>query len=370
MVLRINEKEANPNPHINFTTALQSRRNHTEARELLRSLAAQVRPMMKSEGLKVNSFEEYEFNQVFAGRNWNAGDLQGRRTRLAQTQRSILSLPFLAVRRECIEVFSAHNYASVMFSVTNLRVPQSASPMSTQPAFTQAQYNEELRAQATALRQKGYFGDGYWSSGTRLADNATVQGETALVAGDFADYICGGAQSRSKSSLWKPKKRKKPMTRKGMTLGAGNRVDGASLDLEKGQDPNSTFRKRATSKNARQMRLEATEKRLAALPKQEEEESGSTTEDEEDYVESDSDRRRLMGDIKVEETGSAWDAFLAQDIKPFDTKQSTLDDKVERKPNVKAESSSSQSRSEHTTTQRRISPAKTEKQPKEVIEID
>ena len=106
------------------------------------------------------------------------------------------------------------------------------------------------------------------------------------------------------------------MTRKGMTLGAGNRVDGASLDLEKGQDPNSTFRKRATSKNARQMRLEATEKRLAALvscfhgfvissdstktkPKQEEEESGSTTEDEEDYVESDSDRRRLMGDIKV-----------------------------------------------------------------------
>ena len=30
---------------------------------------------MKSEGLKVNSFEEYEFNQVFAGRNWNAGDV-------------------------------------------------------------------------------------------------------------------------------------------------------------------------------------------------------------------------------------------------------------------------------------------------------
>lgn len=31
---------------------------------------------MKSEGLKVNSFEEYEFNQVFAGRNWNAGDVR------------------------------------------------------------------------------------------------------------------------------------------------------------------------------------------------------------------------------------------------------------------------------------------------------
>lgn len=82
----------NPNPHINFTTALPSS-NQKEARELsivlqvkvtnemarlLRSLAAQVRPFMKSEGLKVNSFEEYQFNQVFAGRNWNAGDVGGR----------------------------------------------------------------------------------------------------------------------------------------------------------------------------------------------------------------------------------------------------------------------------------------------------
>lgn len=47
---------------------------------LLRSLAAQVRPFMKSEGLKVNSFEEYQFNQVFAGRNWNAGDVGGGKT--------------------------------------------------------------------------------------------------------------------------------------------------------------------------------------------------------------------------------------------------------------------------------------------------
>lgn len=48
-----------------------------------------------------------------------------------------------------------------------------------------------MRAQATVLRLKGYFLDGYPSSVTRLADNATVQGETALVAGDFADYVSG-----------------------------------------------------------------------------------------------------------------------------------------------------------------------------------
>lgn len=102
-----------------------------------------------------------------------------------------------------------------------------------------------------------------------------------------------------------------------MTIGAGNRVDGASFDLKTGQDPNSTYRKRATSKSARQMRLEATEKRLAAMvsdlikveivltnaqtnAKQEDDEDpGSTTEDEPDYTETDSDRRQLMGDIKM-----------------------------------------------------------------------
>lgn len=50
-----------------------------------------------------------------------------------------------------------------------------------------------------------------------------------------------------------------------MTIGAGNRVDGASLQLDKSQDLNSTYKKRASSKNARQIRLEATEMRLSAL---------------------------------------------------------------------------------------------------------
>ena len=94
---RINEKEFNPNPHINFITALltQDAAQHEEARQLLRTLAAQVRPIMKSHGFSVNSFEEvtrsmlnigknieaeqhqYEHNNVFAGRNWNAGETVG-----------------------------------------------------------------------------------------------------------------------------------------------------------------------------------------------------------------------------------------------------------------------------------------------------
>lgn len=111
--LRFNEKETNPNPYINFITALPpSGDEHERARQLLRALAAQVKPVMKAHGFTVNSFEEvrftgvqnfrippgsgralsarwnrlltlecffvqYEWNTVFAGRNWNAGETIG-----------------------------------------------------------------------------------------------------------------------------------------------------------------------------------------------------------------------------------------------------------------------------------------------------
>jgi hypothetical protein len=73
--LRLSANEANPNDAVNFITALPARTAaaETAARELLRALAAQVKPIMKAHGLVVNSFEEYEFNTVFAGRNWNNG---------------------------------------------------------------------------------------------------------------------------------------------------------------------------------------------------------------------------------------------------------------------------------------------------------
>lgn len=58
--VRLNEKEPNPNPHINFITPLKAddAAAEEEARQLLRALAAQVRPIMKAEGFVVNSFEE------------------------------------------------------------------------------------------------------------------------------------------------------------------------------------------------------------------------------------------------------------------------------------------------------------------------
>jgi hypothetical protein len=58
---RLNENEANPNPHINFINALKSDpADQEDARQLLRALAAQVRPVMKAHGFAVNSFEEVQ----------------------------------------------------------------------------------------------------------------------------------------------------------------------------------------------------------------------------------------------------------------------------------------------------------------------
>ena len=57
--LRLNEKEPNPNPYINFITAQPPSGDERErAREFLRALAAQVKPVMKDHGFTVNCFEE------------------------------------------------------------------------------------------------------------------------------------------------------------------------------------------------------------------------------------------------------------------------------------------------------------------------
>ena len=58
--LRLNEKEPNPNSFINLISALPASedRDTEGARQLLRALAAQVRPVMKAHGFTVNSFEE------------------------------------------------------------------------------------------------------------------------------------------------------------------------------------------------------------------------------------------------------------------------------------------------------------------------
>jgi len=54
--VRLNERESNPNPYINFISVLDA--EEEDARQLIRALAAQVKPVMKTHGFAVNSLEE------------------------------------------------------------------------------------------------------------------------------------------------------------------------------------------------------------------------------------------------------------------------------------------------------------------------
>ena len=69
MVHTQNSREANPNPHVKHITSLPRRDAKSpaqeDARQLLRALAAQVRPVMKEHGFSVNSLEEVGTGNIF-----------------------------------------------------------------------------------------------------------------------------------------------------------------------------------------------------------------------------------------------------------------------------------------------------------------
>ncbi|KAI0649084.1 WLM domain-containing protein [Trametes meyenii] len=298
--VRLNEKESNPNPHINFITPLPIDDPATveESKQLLRALAAQVRPVMKAEGLAVNSFEEYQHNQVFAGRNWNNGEVV--ELVLRNPGGTFLSTSWL------LNVL-CHELAHIKH-------------MNHGPAF-QAYWNK-LGSDVRRLQSQGYYGDGYWSSGTRLADSARVGGGGADAFG-LPEYMCGGAQSRARPTSLRRRrrqtaagpsnhtgaqtaKRRKAGTRvttQGTFKGSGRALDEDVSD-EGQKKAGAGFRKKAASKRAREERALAAGRRLLAL------QGKSTTagvkdesdddDDDGDYEaapETDQDRRRVMLDV-------------------------------------------------------------------------
>ncbi|KAJ3713663.1 WLM domain-containing protein [Lentinula raphanica] len=183
---RFNEKETNPNPHIHFITPLPAD-DSEDARQLLRALAAQVRPIMKTHAFTVNSLEEYEHNVVFAGRNWNNGETI--ELVLRRPGGSFLPSSWL-MSTLCHEL--AHN-----------------THMNHGPAF-QALWRT-LRNEVRQLQNRGYYGDGCWSAGTRLADSVVVPGSgMGLDTGDLPEYICGGAQSKTRPSHLRQRRGPRP----------------------------------------------------------------------------------------------------------------------------------------------------------------
>ncbi|KAI0065092.1 WLM-domain-containing protein [Artomyces pyxidatus] len=284
---RLNEQEANPNPHVNFITALPLPQQE-EARQLLRALAAQVKPVMKANGFAVNSLEEYEYNNVFAGRNWNNGEVVE-----------------LVLRRP------NGGFAPIAWLLSTLcHELAHIKHMNHGPAF-QALWTR-LRHDVKALQEKGYYGDGYWSSGTRLGDSETVGGN-GLAEGDLPEYMCGGAQTRTRpsrrrrptaGSSSRPRKRRKAgsrVTAAGAFTGAGHALN-ADISDEERKNAGAGFRKRAISKRAREERALAAEARIRALQgkasspslKEDSVDSGEESDDGEEIPETDLDRRRTM----------------------------------------------------------------------------
>ncbi|KAF7327806.1 hypothetical protein MKEN_00360400 [Mycena kentingensis (nom. inval.)] len=291
MHVRINERESNPNAFVNFITPLPGADDEEDARQYLRALAAQVRPVMQQHGFGVNSLEEYEFNKTFWGRNWNHGEtvelvLRGPSGRFLPTS-------FL------MGVF-CHELAHIKH-------------MNHGPAF-QALW-KQLRHEVRVLQDKGYYGDGFWSSGARLIDSADMSGD-GIAAEDMPEFFCGGAQSQSRPTRRKRRVRK---TKPGEPIAsnktgrqtekrrkAGGRVtakdafvgEGSTLGAAKG--PGTGFGKQAGSKRAREERAAAAEKRLKMLsgaqppPPPKEEEDASSDDEVEIVAETDADRRKLL----------------------------------------------------------------------------
>ncbi|KIJ70022.1 hypothetical protein HYDPIDRAFT_79182 [Hydnomerulius pinastri MD-312] len=297
--LRLNEHESNPNPHVNFISVLPMADAEVEdtARQLLRALAAQVKPIMKSHGFVVNSLEEYEYNRVFAGRNWNAGETVELVLRTADG--SLQPIHWL-MSTLCHEL--AH-----------------IKHMNHGPAF-QALWRQ-LRQEVRALQNRGYYGDGYWSSGTRLADSARIAGQ-GIEMGDLPEYMCGGAHTRARPTSYKRNRRRRdgagPSNHTGAQTSkkrkAGSRVTNSSAFKSTGKALNEDvdeerkglgtgFRKKAGSKRAREERALAAERRVQALQGGTSA-SGSATpsrsaensdeEDDEEDAETDTDRRRTL----------------------------------------------------------------------------
>ncbi|POW20815.1 hypothetical protein PSHT_03109 [Puccinia striiformis] len=191
---RINASQhEHPNPYINFVRVLGDQpadklcrnknfSNAESARLIMRAIAAQVVPLMKTHGMGLNSFNEYEWNSEFAGRNWNGGEII--ELVLRRKDGSFLPMGYLLT-------VMAHELAHIHH-------------MNHGPHFQKL--NLQLRKEIQQLQQKGYYGPGFWSSGQRLRDSAVLHGDAALHASDLPEYTCGGSQRQgTKRRIYRPK---------------------------------------------------------------------------------------------------------------------------------------------------------------------
>lgn len=161
---------------------------------------------------------------------------------------------------------------------------------------------------------------GYWSTGTRLADSARVSGD-GIESGDFPEYMCGGAQTRTRSTAQRRRRRALQPSDTGPSLHtgrqtakrrkAGGRVTSKFAFVGSGSsltdDAQSSKGKRARSNRAREERALAAEMRLRAFnpargtssSDQRLRDGDSESDSEIEFVqETDAERRQTLEDSK------------------------------------------------------------------------
>ncbi|KAK4057180.1 hypothetical protein OIO90_001675 [Microbotryomycetes sp. JL221] len=270
--VRINNPKPDPvkyqwstNPNITFINVIEELPNSDMvsyrsssssliAQNMLQALAAQFKPIMKEWGFAINSLREAEWNPQFAGRNWNAGEVV--EIVLRRPDGSFAPWKFLLM-------VMAHECAHI-------------KEMNHSWAFQKV--NTQLRNQVAALRARGYYGDGFWSSGHSLKYGEI---DKPFELNEAPAFICGGANQKTRKRR-RPRRTttttaprgqatklgqtgrqtsisKKPgsrVTRKGAFKGQGQSLN---------QDSNSsTFRRRANATSAIEARALAAERRLQA----------------------------------------------------------------------------------------------------------
>ncbi|GAA5950040.1 hypothetical protein JCM3765_004173 [Sporobolomyces pararoseus] len=229
---RINAREQDPNPNITFIRSLPEYPNHEQALHLLKSLAAQFKPIMKEWGFGVNSLVEYEPNDTFAGRNWNGGEV----IEIVLRRKTGEFLPWnfllyvmcheLAHIREMSKPFVFDfNFNSLPNLLVANTLLTSSSGVDHSHYFQNV--NKQIRQALSTLRQKGYTGDGFYGTGRTLIPD--YQGNDARLATDeIPTYTCGGALKkvrRRRPRVPNPDSTSKPRRARGsaVTLGTTGR---------------------------------------------------------------------------------------------------------------------------------------------------
>ncbi|KAL7424765.1 hypothetical protein Q5752_000449 [Cryptotrichosporon argae] len=163
---KINTREADPNEYITFIRALPGKRDSTDAEHILKAVAAQMKKIMEQRFMLVGTLEEAAFNRVFAGRNWNHG--QSIELVLRRPGGQFLPLDYV-ISVMCHEM--AH--------ITHMNHGAEFQKL-----------NAAIKRDVAQLQARGYYGDGFWSDGRRLRDDARM-GDESLCQSDFPEYICG-----------------------------------------------------------------------------------------------------------------------------------------------------------------------------------